>query len=385
MPRFLIISSLLLSFCDRSDQTEVLSKIREGVLSLEYSAETADDFAEMAGRWRNRDHQKVLDSWINLLGEKRESYKTGEISPGALAEIEEEIIREISETILKEIRYHNDYYRLEEVISSGKANCLGYVQAGYIIGNSLGLSVEAVNVLELHNGLRAYREGRGYHHTACLFTLSDSSSLFLDLAYDLGGGNRVSSPFVKDHVYKEDGNYLLLKKGVDAPGVHRKIQVLDEKGIVSLAWFQKGVDYSKGELYDSASVCFVTALHYNPTLAEAYNNLGIVYTQLGQYGSARICFHKCLVLNRTHANAYYNLGNEYFRTNQTTEALEHYSKAIELDSLHAKAYLYRGIGFASIGKKEEAARDLVRAGDLDSSLTSKVAMQMAEYGLKPSD
>lgn len=305
---------------------------------MEYPTEVSGDFVAMAEEWKNIQDQPALTSWYDLLENTRRSLDTGGASTEQLVKIESEIINDLSKLLLKEIKYNNDFYNLADLISRKEANCLGYAQMLYFLGKSLKLSVDAINILELHDGAVAYREGRGYHHAACIFNLSDGTSMMVDPAYGLGDSIGVGRKFVKDRDFKEEGNYLILKDTDSAPVIHRKIQVLDIRGIIALRWFQQGVYYGKKANYDSARICYINALQLNPEIAEVHNNLGLILGEAGQFDSSRACFQHCIALNPGHANAYYNLGNEYGRTNETGRAIEFYSKAIELDSLHAKAY-----------------------------------------------
>ena len=113
------------------------------------------------------------------------------------------------------------YFHLSAVVEDRKAQCLGYAQLFYILGNSVGLRVKTINVLVPAAGpLPA-----GVGHVACAVDRSDETCLVVDL-----GLQTLSRPFVFQNEYIAAGNYWELKRGANPPGIHRRVRSGTRRG-----------------------------------------------------------------------------------------------------------------------------------------------------------
>jgi len=343
-------------------EEEYVEQIKQLIIGLEYSDEVAQDFVQMVSEWKDIEGQPVLVAWKEKLAEAKEDYKEGEISKVQLAEVEESIAKELSQRIKKQIsRGPDEFFNLTDVIKHKQAQCLGYSQIFYVLGNSVGLSVKAIDVAEL---MIAGPLSTGYSHIACIVRLTDGNMMMVDLVR----GGFVSKPFIIKKEFTKVGNYWELKDKDNPLGIHRRIQILDRNGLTAGIYNNRGVVYKKLGQYTQAMSDYNSAIELNPKLAEAYTNRGVAYYDLGQYTQAISDYTKAIEVNPKYAEAYNNRGNAYTNLGQLNQAISDYNSAIELNPKLAVVYLNRGFAYACLGKFEEAEKDLLKAIELDPAL-----------------
>lgn len=176
-----------------STEIGVLSEqIKQLVKGLEYSDKVARDFVKMVSGWKDAQGKPVLVVWKKKLAEAKEGYKQSNISKDWLPKVEESIAKEISQRIQKEISFNRKFFDLADVIRNRQAQCLGYLQLVYILGNSIGLSVKAINVVELTTGALP----TGWGHIASIVSLTDGKTLMVDLV----PGGFISTPFIIEQI-----------------------------------------------------------------------------------------------------------------------------------------------------------------------------------------
>ncbi len=124
----------------------VAKEIRQIVKGLEYPDEVGQDLATMVSGWK-------CDIWKQKIDKAKRDYQDNNLSLVQLANIEEEEIQELYRRIHKEFTYDTKYehYDLPSIIIDKKASCLGFSQLFYILGNSLGLNVQVLDVFEQDN------------------------------------------------------------------------------------------------------------------------------------------------------------------------------------------------------------------------------------------
>ncbi|MEX0678036.1 MAG: tetratricopeptide repeat protein [Pirellulales bacterium] len=377
----------------QSTQDVIAKDIEKSVVALEYPKGTADDLARLARDWK-------CELWKQKLSRARAASPTGQTAE--VARVEEEAAKALYETIGREIRPCDEkarfYFSLSKVVRHKKAECLGYSQLFYILGNSIGLKVRVINVLELVSGPLPLGKG----HVACLVSLSDGKAMMVDLAL-----HHVSRPFVFEQTFAEIGNYWERKQANTSYEIYRRIQILNESGVVACIYCNRGSLYSGHssasnstklpvssesivtihfDVDDTGSLIgqdeqlsyYTKAIELNPKLAEAYNNRGLSYGELGQDTEAISDFNKAIELNPKLAEAYNNRGLSYGELGQYTEAISDFNKAIELNPKNAPAYISRGLLNAVLGKNgvpgktDEARSDLQKAVALNPALSEQI-------------
>ncbi len=376
---------------DANSFDAVAKDIEKSVLRLGYPKRTADALVKMVRGWK-------CEQWKQNLAQARAGAASSQAAE--VARVEEKTVRALYKKIGREIAQgpvKGYFFYLPVVVRDRKAQCLGYSQVFYILGNSIGLKVSVINVLELVSG--PLPEGLG--HVACLVGRSDGQVMIVDLNH-----RYVNRPFVFKEEFVEAGNYWQLKRKGNPLRIYLRIQVLNESGLVgcvynnlagaytdaghsnqalsylnkaiklnpkfALAFNNRGNAYGKLGQYQKAISDFNKAIELNPKDATAFNNRGTAYGRLGQYQQAISNFNKVIELNPINAKAFNNRGNAYCGLGQHQRAISDFNKAIELNPKDADAYVGRGIASAFLGKTDDAKRDLKKALALNPTLRPKV-------------
>ena len=342
--------------------TALSEQIKQLVKGLEYSDKVAEDFVQMVSGWKDDQGRPVLVAWKQRLNQASQDYKQAKISKAQLAKVEENIVKELSQRIQKEISPDRSlkFFDLADVIKHKQTQCLGFSQLVYIAGNSVGLSVRTIDVAEMMTGLLAPEAG----HAASIVSLADGSTMMVDLV----PGGFISKPRIIEEEFAKVGNYWELNDKDNPLGIHRRIQILDRNGLIGSIYSNRGDAYGKlGQHTRAISDC-TKAIELNPKLAEAYNNRGVAYGKLGQHTQAISDYNKAIELNPKYAAAYSNRGNVYGKLGQHTQGISDYNKAIELNPKYAEAYYNRGIAYGKLGELPQAIADFSKAIELDPKL-----------------
>ena len=385
-------------------------QIGQLVKGLEYSNKVAEDFVQMVSGWKDVQGEPVLVTWKQRLNQARQDYQQTKISKAELAKLEENIVKELSHRIQKEVTFDSSgkFFLLGDVTKNRQAQCVGYCQLVYLAGESVALSVKSVDVVELMTRLFGT-------HVVSIVSLTDGRTMMVDLVPE----GFISKPFIIEEEFAKVGNYWELKHKDNPLGIHRRIQILDRNGLIAAillnrgsfvyelgyvrpaisdnytkaiklnpkfaeAYYSRGNAYAKLGQFTQAISDLTEAIELNPKFAAAYNNRGNVYHKLGQFTQAISDHTKTIELNPKDADAYSNRGNAYHELGQHTHAISDYTKAIELNPKHAEAYNNRGVVYADLGKPQEAKKDLLKAVELNPALKSlvKKISDHFKFGLK---
>jgi tetratricopeptide (TPR) repeat protein len=338
-------------------EEEYIEQIKQLVKGLEYSDKVAEDFVQMVSGWKDAQGRPVLTLWKQRLNQARQDYKQGRISKEQLAKAEENITRELSQRIQKEINYNEKFFDLIDVIKNKQAGCLGYSQLVCLLGNSIGLSVEAIDVEKPMTGAFPAEPA----HTASIVSLTDGKMMMVDLV----PAGFVSKPFIIKKEFAKVGNYWELKDEDNPLGIHRRIQIFDRNGLIAAIYNERGVIYGKSGQYQKAISYLAKAIELNPKYALAYYNRGTANHKLGQYTQAISDYTKAIELNPKYAVAYNNRGVAYYDLGQYTQAISDYTRAIELNSEFAEAYYNRGVVYYDLGQHPKAISDYTKAIELN--------------------
>ncbi len=428
---------------ERPSQNEievVNRRIRALIRGLGYSDDVAQDFIDAIYSWE--DVQDILVSCKRRLDRAKAKCAQGGISKRQLAKIEEGIADELNYIIQKEIDFGEEFFDLSEVIKAKKAQCVGYSQLGYILGNAVGLTMGIMETPEVVYDLFS----SGQIHIFCIVNLADGKIMIMDLVVPAGF---ISEPFILEEEYVKVDNYWELKKNRNNPlALHKRIRLLDyQRGLAAAVYYHRGVysddDYqaiswcdraieldpnceaaysNRGAFYsklgqfeqaisdyttairlnpkkfgayynrgiafsalghlERAILDYTAAIELNPEFAEVYFNRGNLYLlRLGKFYEAISDFSTVIVLNPKNDAAYNNRGNAYFKLGQMENAISDFSQAIEINERNAAAYFSRGFVYAHLGKDEEAQKDLLKAVELRPDLWLSVMNISDQFGL----
>ncbi|MEJ2704846.1 MAG: tetratricopeptide repeat protein, partial [Sedimentisphaerales bacterium] len=308
------------------------------------------------------------------------------------------VVAGLCQSIKNYVAYKKDYFDLVNIIDGGFANCFGYSQVFCILGNSIGLSVSAINVT--------------LDHVANIVSLSDGTMTAVDLIR--------SSGFISERIITNDesdveGSHWKYKDENHITRQDKIIHILDRKELVGEIYFCRGtVQYMSGREAESI-VQYNRAIELSPKCARAYNNRGGARLILGEHTEAIADFDKAIALSPRYVSAYHNRANAYLDSEQYDKAITDYTRAIELNPGFAKAYLGRGfahlalghyseatsdytqaiafdpacgrtyytraIGYANLGARQKAVQDMMQAVALDQTLRADVERASAEFDL----
>jgi tetratricopeptide (TPR) repeat protein len=107
------------------------------------------------------------------------------------------------------------------------------------------------------------------------------------------------------------------------------------------------------------------ALHSNPRLFEAQNNLGNALQELGECARAVSCYRLAVAINPDDAEIHCNLSNALRRLGQLHEAIACSQRAIELAPGLSLAHNNLGLALAALGRGEAAVASFRRAVELN--------------------
>ena len=340
-----------------STANELSERIKELVTGLEYPDEVAEDFNRMAMDWKDEQRRSVLIRWKVELYNAHQDYQERKITRNQVAKIEESVLEELGRKIQKQFSPKR-VFELSDVIKNRQANCLGYSQLTYIIGNAIGLSVRPIDVLDRVMFVEGDAKGG---HGACIVDLFDDQAIMADMTWFY----EVSLPFkLEDHFVKV-GNYWELTDKDNPLFIHRRIRLLDRKGLLAAIYNNRGAVYkSKGE-YDRAILEYNKAIKIDPGSTNAYNNRGNAYQDKSEYDRAIRDYTKAIEIDPKDAIAYTGRGNVFDAKGEHDRAIEDHTKAIQFDPKFVEAYNNRGITYADKGEFDRAILDLTKAIEID--------------------
>ncbi|MGA2062516.1 MAG: tetratricopeptide repeat protein [Thermoguttaceae bacterium] len=344
-----------LSTSNAADNLE--KKIYQSVKDFEYSDQVASDFVKMIQPWK-------CDVLYQKLCQAAEDVKQEKISWDQYAQVEEEAVNQLAQTIKKEIAPADTkvesnwkYFDLAIVVKDKKAHCLGYTQLFYILGNSMGLAIQAVDVLERSKGQLPDRMG----HVACEVGLHNNKTMQVDLTLR----DCVSKEFLLADAYANVGDNWELNDKNNPLNIHPKIKLLDKNGLLAGIYSTRGTVYIKsGKLTEAISVC-TKAIELNPNSAMAYCNRANALGNSGKLSDAISDLNKAIDIDPKNAVAYCSRGTTYRRAGKLNEAISDFSKAIELNPKLFMAYFNRGAAFIRAGQPDKALSDCDKAIELN--------------------
>ena len=355
-------------------------EIVQQVKSLEYADQVAQDFVLMVRDWN-------LAELKQKLTQAREDQKQGKMSREAVAKVEEDVTKKIAQQIRKEMK-PADYFELAEVVKKKQANCLGFSQLFTILGTSLGLSVQPIEVEELAGGSIPLGGG----HVACLVHWADDRSVIVDIAmgfrfqeerpfligtYTWVSNEPISRSFVLGESFGKVGHSWQIKDITNPLNLHRKIRVVASKGLLAGLYNNRAGHFRREKKNKEALTVITRAVELDPWLTLARTNRGEINHELQNYAEAIADYTKVVENNPPFSTVavYILRGSSYWPLKKYQEAVADFSKAIEINlmkyqegaadatravemnALTAKAYAGRGFVYQLQGQLTEALAD----------------------------
>lgn len=355
--------------------TQALSQsIKQIVKELEYSDKIAENSAKMVNAWQDKQAVPILVTWRQKLGQAKEDCTQGKISKEQLAQTERSIAGEITYRIRKKITVNDHFFDLADVIKHKQTQCLGYSQLFYVLGTSIGLSVRAIDVIELQTPGPL---PSGFGHVACIVDLADDRMIMLNLV----PGGFISSPFILEEKFTKTGNYWQLKNNTNPLNIYRKIQLLDRKGLIAYIYSNRGANYSSLGRLDKAFSCYDRAVKLNPNFAMAWNNRASTHSKSGRLKPALSDYEHAIKLNPDFAEAWSNRASTYIKLNWFNQAISDCSHALKCNPHFAEAWNNRANAYAKSGQLKKALSDYNRALKCDSKLAEAYYNRGLVYGV----
>ncbi|MFC1634369.1 tetratricopeptide repeat protein [Planctomycetota bacterium] len=342
-----------------STNNELSDRIKELVKGLEYPDKVAEDFTRMAMEWKDEQRRSVLIRWKVELSNAHQDYKERKITRNQIVKIEENILREFFKTIRMQFSYNILSFELSDIIENQQANCLSFSQLMYVTWNAVGLSVRPIDVLDPFNSPEGgIRQG----HIACIVDLFDGRSVMADVSLLFEIPSRA---FKLEDQFVKVGNYWELKDKDNPLLIHRRIRLLDRKGLIAAIADSRGNVYASEGEYDRAILEHNKAIENDPGEATAYFNRGNSYVNKGEYDRAILDYTKAIEIDPRFAEPYYNRGKTYENKGEYDRAILDYTKAIEINPKYTDAYNNRGSFYADRGEYDRAILDFTIAIGID--------------------
>jgi tetratricopeptide (TPR) repeat protein len=347
--------------------------INEIVEELAYSKDTGNALTQMINNWLDERGDPIYGIWRDEITKAREDFNQGEISEQELGQMEIGIAGELSRRIETEISYRgvsHTYmtFDLDEIIERREANCLGYAQLFYILGNSLGLQVETLDV-EDPGVLEA--------HVSCLINLTNGNVVIMVYIAD------ISQEFGLEDTFSKVGNYWeLLDKNNLLGFACTRFRILDRDGLIALRYYTQGNNvYAEIGQYDKAISEYNLAINLDPQCASAYQARGAAYSELGEYNKAIADYTQAIELNPRFAKAYHGRGITYGQLEEYDQVIADCTKAIEIDPNYALFYSTRAFAYIHLDEHDKALIDLNTAINLDPQCVDAYRNRGAIYAL----
>jgi len=342
-----------------SINNDLSDRIKQLVKDLEYPDKVAEDLTRMVMDWKDEKKRPILIRWKVELSNAHQDYQERKITRNQIVKIEERILREFFETISMQFSYDGLAFELSDIIENQQANCLSFSQLMYVTWNAVGLSVRPIDVLD---PFISSEDGTRQGHIACIVDLFDGRSVMADVSLPF---ETLSKAFKVEDQFVKVGHYWELKDKDNPLQIHKRIRLLDGKGLLAWIYNSRGVVYSSKGEYDRAILVYNKAIENDPGKAAAYFNRGVTYYDNGEYERAILDYTKAIEIDLRFPEAYYNRGMIYANKGEYDRAILDYSKAIEVNPKYTDAYINRGSVYEDKGEYDRAIQDYIKVIETD--------------------
>ena len=326
--------------------------VRE-IAALSYDQASAQRIADFIFSWKGRSGEPDIVRWKTQLDHTRQNSVYYLQEQQRLSEAQIRITQKMVHCIRKRIPYNKKWFDLTDTIEQHQGQCIAYAQLYFVIGQSIGLNMIPINVLEEEPDI-PFLTDEG--HVTCMVRLPDHRTMILDPdAYGL-----MRSPFDFKIQYTQDGMTFkhLNNRRQDLLG---RIQILDPNGLKGHLLNSRGARAFRNQHNDPAFSLFTQAIDLNPTLAEAYNNRAIVYCRRHQSDLALEDCNQAITIYPAFSSAYNTRGACRFFLKQYKQALQDFTHAIALRPSMAKAFYNRANTYIAMQDYDRALKDYDRA------------------------
>jgi tetratricopeptide (TPR) repeat protein len=333
--------------------------------NLDYSQDVADALAEMVLGWR-------CGATPVLVGCKAVLDQANPQSPQAIASAERRVIERIVHRIRSEIAPDKEVFEPGDIVGQRRANCVGYAQLFTIVGLSVGLSIRPAGVLELQEPGPL---PEGTRHVCSLVALSDGTAVMVNFAPVF-----ISRPFVLDETYAESGCYLRLNHRGNPLHLYRKIQLLDDNGLLAHLYNSRGVALASRRLFPEALEQYAKAIDLNPRFAEAWNNRGVALRNCGYLDEALSAYDRAIELDGSYPEALNNRALARAKSGWLDDAFRDYNRAAAMNPRSAAVHNNLAVAYHQSGRLREAISQYSLAVELDPNLTEAHYNRANAYG-----
>lgn len=170
-------------------------------------------------------------------------------------------------------------FELDEVLATGHADCLGYVQLFATLGGKFGLKLRIVEVL-------VDNAGRHVPHYVNLLRPADGAYRFIDAWY---GSTNINHRRIAALV---EGKLRDINR--EELGMIKDIEGLPDYCIEALALYIRGNRYLESGEYDEAIALYSQAITLYPDNSRAYYNRAIAYEKKGETAKATADYAQAL-------------------------------------------------------------------------------------------
>ena len=185
----------------------VEKRIHAEVKLLEYPDAVAAELVAMVRDWDLAALQQKLAS-------AKDRQRHHKLSKEQLSRTERDSAETLCQEIEAVVRPADDVRELDDVVRSKSACCMGHALLFDVLGRSIGLDAEVLDIPVMACGQSIDDQG----HMACLVRLADGQAAIADVTGDLGGEVLISGPFRFAETYGEKGSYWELKDAAQSVG-----------------------------------------------------------------------------------------------------------------------------------------------------------------------
>ena len=329
------------------DSTE--KRIRKEVKRLEYPAAVAQELVAMTRDWN-------LATLERKLAAAKHQRHRGKPCQDKLSQAQQEIAETLSQELAAVVHFKDDVFELDEAVQGKRACCMGVALMFTVLGRSIGLDVQAIDVPITAGGptIDARR------HMACLVHFADGRAAIVDAIGSPGHDVLVSKPFQFAETYRRRGSYWELKDPRNPFALHLLVQPLAHGAVIAeILLCRAGQWRAKGDL-KRAQAMVAEVIRRNPGNAAAYYERGHIHEVLGEHDRAIADYGAEIQHNPLSARAYMCQGRVYAVKGQVGSGIVCLDEAIRLNPKLAAAYAMRGWALSCL-----AAEDTIRASSAD--------------------
>ena len=267
--------------------------IHEEVKRLEYPDAVAQELVAMTRDWN-------LAAMAQKLAAAKDQQRQGKLFQDEFSQAERASAETLCQEIRAVVRPNDDGRELDAVIRGRSACCMGAALVFNVLGRSIGLDVQGLDIPITASGQTTDDCG----HLACLIRLTDGRAAIIDVTGNLAGDAVVSKPFRFTETYREKGSCWELKDPRNPLGLHPLVQPLDSGGLVAEIFLCRATDWCQKGDPERARAMTCEAIRRNPKNAWAYEVQAWYHEHSGDHDRAIADYGVAIQHNPLYATAY---------------------------------------------------------------------------------